>query len=130
MEYVHVQKVGPVRYLFIRRNPTQPVEKPEHPLKRGGGERDKVGGSRRAKRISWGSTWTGAKTTRRKKAEPLIGRESGLSVATAMSVPQMVTGQHRVQPTLFAMQVALEASMRAYGVRPGAPGNFFTTTPP
>jgi hypothetical protein len=42
----------------------------------------------------------------------------------------MVTGQDRVQPTLFAMQVALEASMRAYGVRPGAPGNFFTTTPP
>jgi acyl transferase domain-containing protein len=46
-----------------------------------------------------------------------------------MSVPQMVTGQDQVQPTLFAMQVALEASMRAYGVRPGAPGNFFTTTP-
>jgi len=39
------------------------------------------------------------------------------------------SGDH-TQPTLFAMQVALEASMRAYGVRPGAPGNFFTTTPP
>jgi hypothetical protein len=35
-----------------------------------------------------------------------------------MSVPQMVTGQDRVQPTLFAMQVALEASMK--GIR-GAP---------
>jgi hypothetical protein len=45
----------------------------------------------------------------------------------------MVTGQDRLQPMLFAMQVALEAareaSMRAYGVRPGAPGNFFITTP-
>ena len=71
-----------------------------------------------------------AKTTRRKKAEPLIARESGFSVPIAMSVPQMVIGQDRVQPALFAMQVALEASMRAYGVRPGPPGNFFTTTPP
>jgi hypothetical protein len=47
-----------------------------------------------------------------------------------MSVPQMVTGQDRVQPTLFAMQVALAASMKAYGVHRGAPGNFFTTTQP
>ncbi|MDM3973128.1 sulfolipid-1 biosynthesis phthioceranic/hydroxyphthioceranic acid synthase [Mycobacterium marseillense] len=54
------------------------------------------------------------------QAEPLIARESGFSVTAAMSAPQTVTGQDRVQPTLFAMQVALAATMKAYGVRPGA----------
>ena len=37
-----------------------------------------------------------------------------------MSAPQTVTGIDRVQPTLFTMQVALAATMKAYGVRPGA----------
>ncbi|EUA24595.1 acyl transferase domain protein [Mycobacterium xenopi 3993] len=32
----------------------------------------------------------------------------------------MVTGQERIQPTLFTMQVALAATLKAYGVRPGA----------
>ncbi len=54
------------------------------------------------------------------QAEPLIARESGFSVTNAMSAPQIVTGQDRIQPTLFAMQVALAATMRSYGVRPGA----------
>ena len=54
------------------------------------------------------------------QAEPLIARESGFSVTEAMSAPQIVTGQDRVQPTLFTMQVALAATMKAYGVRPGA----------
>ncbi|WP_155727170.1 type I polyketide synthase, partial [Mycobacterium avium] len=54
------------------------------------------------------------------QAEPLIARESGFSVAEAMSAPQTVTGQDRVQPTLFTMQVALAATMKAHGVRPGA----------
>ena len=31
-----------------------------------------------------------------------------------------MTGQDRIQPTLFTMQVALAATMRSYGVRPGA----------
>ena len=31
-----------------------------------------------------------------------------------------MTGIERVQPTLFTMQVALAATMKAYGVRPGA----------
>ena len=31
-----------------------------------------------------------------------------------------MTGIDRVQPTLFAMQVALAATMKSYGVRPGA----------
>lgn len=53
-------------------------------------------------------------------AEPLIAAESGFSVTEAMSAPKTVTGIDRVQPTLFAFQVALATAMRAYGVRPGA----------
>ena len=53
-------------------------------------------------------------------AEPLIARESGFSVTEAMTAPQIVTGIDRIQPTLFTMQVALAATMKAYGVRPGA----------
>ena len=53
--------------------------------------------------------------------EPLIAAESGFSVTEAMTAPQTVTGIDRVQPTLFAMQVALAATMeKSYGVRPGA----------
>ena len=54
------------------------------------------------------------------QAEPLIARESGFSVTDAMTAPQVVTGIDRIQPTLFTMQVALAATMKAYGVRPGA----------
>jgi acyl transferase domain-containing protein/acyl carrier protein len=54
------------------------------------------------------------------KAEPLIAAESGFSVIEAMSAPETVTGIDRVQPVLFAMQVALSAAMGTYGVRPGA----------
>ena len=53
-------------------------------------------------------------------AEPLIAREAGFSVTEAMTAPEVVTGVDRVQPTLFAMQVALAATMKSYGVRPGA----------
>jgi polyketide synthase 5 len=52
--------------------------------------------------------------------EPLIQRESGFSVTDAMSAPETVTGINRVQPTVFAVQVALAATMESYGVRPGA----------
>ena len=54
------------------------------------------------------------------QAEPLIARESGFSVTEAMTSPEIVTGIDRIQPTLFTMQVALAATMRSYGVRPGA----------
>ncbi|MFV3759639.1 sulfolipid-1 biosynthesis phthioceranic/hydroxyphthioceranic acid synthase [Mycobacterium tuberculosis] len=52
--------------------------------------------------------------------EPLIAAESGFSVTEAMTAPEVVTGIDRVQPTLFAMQVALAATMKSYGVAPGA----------
>ncbi|MGC2653059.1 MAG: type I polyketide synthase, partial [Mycobacterium sp.] len=54
------------------------------------------------------------------EAEPLIARESGFSVTEAMSSPELVTGIDRVQPTVFTMQVALAATMKSYGVAPGA----------
>src|SRR6202008_4871287 len=54
------------------------------------------------------------------EAEPLIAQASGLSVTEAISAPETVTGIERIQPALFAMQVALAATMRSYGVRPGA----------
>ena len=52
--------------------------------------------------------------------EPVIAEESGFSVTEAMSAPEKVTGIDRVQPTIFAMQVALAEAMKSYGVRPGA----------
>ncbi|MGO9158005.1 sulfolipid-1 biosynthesis phthioceranic/hydroxyphthioceranic acid synthase [Mycobacterium sp.] len=54
------------------------------------------------------------------EAEPLIARESGFSVTEAMTAPETVTGIDRVQPTIFTMQVALAATMKSYGVIPGA----------
>ncbi|OBF79734.1 polyketide synthase, partial [Mycobacterium sp. 852002-51163_SCH5372311] len=52
--------------------------------------------------------------------EPLIAQESGFSVAEAMSAAETVSGIDRIHPTLFSMQVALAATMKAYGVHPGA----------
>ena len=52
--------------------------------------------------------------------EPFIEAESGFSVTEAISAAQTVTGIDRVQPTLFAMQVALAETMKSYGVYPGA----------
>ena len=52
--------------------------------------------------------------------EPLIAAESDFSVTESMLAPDTVTGIHRVQPTIFAMQVAMAATMKAYGVTPGA----------
>ena len=52
--------------------------------------------------------------------EPLIAGESGFSVTAALTAPDTVTGIDRIQPTVFAVQVALAAAMRARGVVPGA----------
>ncbi len=54
------------------------------------------------------------------EAEPLIARESGFSVTEALTALETVTGIDRVQPTIFTMQVALAATMKSYGVIPGA----------
>ncbi len=54
------------------------------------------------------------------EVEPLIARESGFSVTEALSAPETVTGIGQIQPALFTMQVALAATMKSYGVRPGA----------
>ncbi|MFG1932898.1 beta-ketoacyl synthase N-terminal-like domain-containing protein [Mycobacterium sp. NPDC048908] len=53
-------------------------------------------------------------------AEPVILRECGFSVTEALSVRQPLSGQDRIQPTLFTMQLALAAALKAAGVRPGA----------
>lgn len=53
-------------------------------------------------------------------AEPLIASEAGFSVTEAITGQQTVTGIDRIQPALFTMQVALAATMRSHGVRPGA----------
>ena len=52
--------------------------------------------------------------------EPLIAAESGFSVTAAMVAPETVTGIDRVQPTIFAMQLGIAATMASYGVTPGA----------
>lgn len=52
--------------------------------------------------------------------DPLIARESGFSVTDAMTAPDVVTGIDRVQPTVFAVQIALAATLRARGAEPGA----------
>ena len=52
--------------------------------------------------------------------DPLIADESDFSVTEAMLAPETVAGIHRVQPTIFAMQVAMAATMKAHGVNPGA----------
>lgn len=52
--------------------------------------------------------------------EPLIEAESGFSITEAISAGETVTGIDRIQPAVFAVQVALAATLRSYGVQPGA----------
>ncbi|MGX8905091.1 acyltransferase domain-containing protein [Streptomyces netropsis] len=52
--------------------------------------------------------------------ESLIRAESGFSVREALTARTVVSGVERVQPTLFALQVALTAMWRARGVEPTA----------
>jgi polyketide synthase 5 len=52
--------------------------------------------------------------------EPLVQHESGFSITEVISAPETVTGIDKIQPAIFTMQVALAATMQAYGVQPGA----------
>ncbi|MFM9035013.1 MAG: sulfolipid-1 biosynthesis phthioceranic/hydroxyphthioceranic acid synthase [Mycobacterium sp.] len=52
--------------------------------------------------------------------EPLIAELSGFSVTEALLAPETVSGIERIQPTIFAMQVAMAEAMKSRGVRPGA----------
>ena len=52
--------------------------------------------------------------------EPLIAAESDFSVTEALLAPETVTGIDRIQPAIFAMQVAMAETMTFHGVRPGA----------
>ncbi|MGA5412066.1 type I polyketide synthase [Streptomyces lavendulocolor] len=54
------------------------------------------------------------------EVEPLVRAESGFSVREALAATTVVSGMERVQPTLFAVQVALTAMWRARGVEPAA----------
>ncbi|MCB0933700.1 MAG: type I polyketide synthase [Mycobacterium sp.] len=52
--------------------------------------------------------------------EPLIAAESGFSITETLLASETVTGIERIQPSIFAMQVAMAAAMKSHGVRPGA----------
>ncbi|OYN74809.1 polyketide synthase [Mycolicibacterium sphagni] len=54
------------------------------------------------------------------RIEPLIAQESGFSVTEALGALEVVSGNDRLQPAIFTMQIALAETMKAYGVRPGA----------
>ncbi|MFH8411024.1 SDR family NAD(P)-dependent oxidoreductase [Streptomyces sp. NPDC018019] len=59
-------------------------------------------------------------TAAMQELEPLIQREGGFSVHDALRASQVVSGVERVQPVLFACQIALTAVWRARGVEPAA----------
>jgi acyl transferase domain-containing protein/NADPH:quinone reductase-like Zn-dependent oxidoreductase/acyl carrier protein len=52
--------------------------------------------------------------------EPLIAREAGFSVRAELVADETVTGIEKIQPTIFAVQVALAAAWRSRGVEPAA----------
>lgn len=52
--------------------------------------------------------------------EPLLRAEGGFSLRAVLTAPEVVTGVDRVQPVIFAFQIALTAMWRARGIRPAA----------
>ncbi|MGV0809597.1 SDR family NAD(P)-dependent oxidoreductase [Mycolicibacterium setense] len=54
------------------------------------------------------------------EVEAVIRTEAGYSVIGALGSPEIVTDPHKVQPTLYAMQLGLVALWHSYGVEPDA----------
>ncbi|MFD5028608.1 SDR family NAD(P)-dependent oxidoreductase [Streptomyces sp. NPDC058373] len=52
--------------------------------------------------------------------EPLVAEESGFSLRQTLNHPEVVRGFDRVQPVIFAVQLALAAMWRSHGVEPAA----------
>ncbi|WP_027501588.1 type I polyketide synthase [Rhodococcus sp. UNC363MFTsu5.1] len=52
--------------------------------------------------------------------EPLIAREAGFSLRAELVADETVAGIEKIQPTIFAVQVALAAAWRSRGVEPAA----------
>ncbi|WP_078657941.1 type I polyketide synthase [Streptomyces rimosus] len=52
--------------------------------------------------------------------EPLLLAEGGFSLREVLAAPEVVSGVDRVQPVIFAYQIALTALWQAHGVQPAA----------
>uniref|UniRef100_UPI000A90EE71 type I polyketide synthase n=1 Tax=Streptomyces rimosus TaxID=1927 RepID=UPI000A90EE71 len=52
--------------------------------------------------------------------EPLLQAEGGFSLREVLAAPGVVSGVDRVQPVIFAYQIALTAMWQAHGVEPAA----------
>ncbi|PRC49854.1 hypothetical protein C6A85_72585, partial [Mycobacterium sp. ITM-2017-0098] len=61
-----------------------------------------------------------ASVTENPASVSIRGSSSAIADANAGSAAETVTGMDRVQPTVFALQVALARTLQSYGVRPGA----------